>query len=259
MNTTPHPHTGDTATNHLVVDFAGEIHDVAPGEEFTVGRTGSLEIDDNPYLHRTFLHVEHRQGLWWISNVGTHLPAFMTDAGGLVRTTLAPGATQPLVFASTMVTFMAGGTSYEIDFAQNAAVYEAVTAEELDQDTEDDDLTIGPSGFTESQLLAILALAEPALKRAGTGLGHVPTAVDAARRLGWTQTRFNRKLDNVCQKLDDAGVAGLRGGPGAQASQRRATLVDYAVSTRLVTAEDLTKLDAESARNRTLGTPPRRG
>ena len=36
-----------------------------------------------------------------------------------------------------------------------------------------------------------------------------PSSADAAARLGWTVTKFNRKLDNVCQKLADAGIRGL--------------------------------------------------
>ena len=56
-------------------------------------------------------------------------------------------------------------------------------------------------------------------------------------------TRFNRKLDNVCDKLDRIGVKGLRGGPKQLATNRRARLVEYAVTTRLVTAEDLFMLD----------------
>jgi hypothetical protein len=56
-------------------------------------------------------------------------------------------------------------------------------------------------------------------------------------------TTFNRKLDNVCEKLDKIGVAGLRGGRGNLATNRRARLVEYAVAARLVTAEDLLLLD----------------
>ncbi|MGJ3403836.1 hypothetical protein [Glutamicibacter sp. Je.9.36] len=52
----------------------------------------------------------------------------------------------------------------------------------------------------------------------------------AAARLGWGITKFNLKLDNVCDKLDKAGVAGLRGGPGKLATNRRARLVEHAVS-----------------------------
>ena len=66
----------------------------------------------------------------------------------------------------------------------------------------------------------------------------------AAERLGWTLTRFNRKLDNVCQKLADAGTRGLHGGVGKLATNRKARLVEHALSTKLVTEDDLALLDA---------------
>ena len=72
---------------------------------------------------------------------------------------------------------------------------------------------------------------------------QVRTGTAAAERLGWTMSRFNRKLDNVCDKLDRLGVRGLRGGPGKLASNRRARLVEHAVFSRLVTSEDLPLLD----------------
>jgi len=56
-------------------------------------------------------------------------------------------------------------------------------------------------------------------------------------------TTFNRKLDNVCEKLDKLGVEGLRGGRGKLATNRRARLVEYAVATRLVSTDDLVLLD----------------
>ena len=56
-------------------------------------------------------------------------------------------------------------------------------------------------------------------------------------------TKFNRKLDNVCQKLADAGTRGLHGGPGKLASNRKARLVEHALSTRLVSERDLALLD----------------
>src|SRR5699024_12726263 len=79
-------------------------------------------------------------------------------------------------------------------------------------------------------------LAEPMLVREGSGMSAVPTSAQAAQRLGWQLTKFNRKLDNVCDKLDRLGVRGLRGGPGKLASHRRARLVEHAVFSRLVTA-----------------------
>lgn len=62
--------------------------------------------------------------------------------------------------------------------------------------------------FTDSQKALIVALAEPMLRRDGTGFSAIPSSADAARTLGWALTRFNRKLDNVCDKLDRVGVAG---------------------------------------------------
>lgn len=230
----------------LTLDFAGDLFELTPDRAFVIGRTGDLALDDNPFLHRAFLEIAHADGLWWVSNVGSRLAAHLTDRGGIMRTTLAPGARQPLVFPRTLLTFTAGSTSYELLLDIDAAPYEPQgLPREASGDT-----TILPGEFTPSQKAAILALAEPLLRRVGTGASQVPTAVEAAARLGWPQTRFNRKLDNICDKLDRAGVRGLRGGPGAQAANRRVLLVEYAVSTLLVTAADLPLLDAEASANR---------
>lgn len=229
----------------LEVELAGERYTLLPGQEFTMGRVGDLVIDDNPYLHRSFLKLSYAEGFWWLSNVGSRSTAQLSDSGGMSRSTLAPGARMPLVFGCTVVTFTAGPYGYELHLTLDDPVYEPVVVEP----PVSGETTIGSTTFTDSQLLAILALAEPLLRRAGSGAWQVPTAVQAARRIGWTQTRFNRKLDNVCDKLDRAGVRGLKGGPGKQALGRRAVLVEYAVNTRLVTAEHLPALDAEAAAN----------
>ena len=39
----------------LRVEFCGEWYTVEEGAPFTIGRESDLTIDDNPYLHRTFL------------------------------------------------------------------------------------------------------------------------------------------------------------------------------------------------------------
>ena len=96
--------------------------------------------------------------------------------------------------------------------------------------------------------LLILALAEPMLNREGSGMSSVPTSAQASKRLGWQLTKFNRKLDNVCDKLDRNGVRGLRGGPQKLAVNRRARLVEHAVASRIVAADQLPALDEERAR-----------
>ena len=60
--------------------------------------------------------------------------------------------------------------------------------------------------MTPDQLLLVLALAEPSLLGDGRCSSVVPASSEAARRLGWTITKFNRKLDNVYCRItfDDA-------------------------------------------------------
>jgi hypothetical protein len=107
----------------------------------------------------------------------------------------------------------------------------------------------GPNTITNREQLMV-ALAEPMLRREGVSMNELPSSSAAARRLGWTMSKFNRKLDNVCDKLDRMGVQGLRGGAGKLATNRRARLVEYAVTSHVITRADLPILDDETLRNR---------
>jgi hypothetical protein len=91
--------------------------------------------------------------------------------------------------------------------------------------------------------LLLIALAEPMLRRRMHGAVNTPSSAEAASRLGWTLTKFNRKLDNVCQKLERMGIRGLHGGPDRLATDRRARLVEYVLAARIVESADLDLLD----------------
>lgn len=223
----------------LTVDFCGERHVVPDSGWLTIGREGDIVVDDNLYLHRRFLQVGRTDGLWWLVNVGDQLAATVADADGRVQAWLAPGARLPVVFERTVVRFTAGPTSYELDLFMEEPVF----SEPVASPASSGETTVGPTPFTPDQLLLVVALAEPILRAEGRGASAVPSSADAARRLGWRATKFNRKLDNVCQKLTKVGVRGLHGAPGELASNRRARLVEYAIAVRLVTADDLTLLD----------------
>ncbi|MRG58742.1 hypothetical protein GE115_02470 [Agromyces sp. CFH 90414] len=225
----------------LKVEFCGEWYDVDPGRPFGIGREGDLVIDDNPYLHRTFLTLSAEHGLWWLHNVGQLLSATVADTAGGVQAWLAPGARLPIVFQTMHVMFSAGSTTYDFSIHAETDYY----ASSLSHSASDAGTTIMPVTLTTGQRLLVLALAEPILLQHSAGRATVPTSADAAARLGWSMTTFNRKLDNVCEKLDRIGVQGLRGGRGKLATNRRARLVEYAVATRLVSAEDLPMLDSE--------------
>jgi hypothetical protein len=249
MENTAHTGAAGTADAHgLVVEFCGELYRPSPEDVFSIGREGHLEVDDNPYLHRRFLEISRVDGIWWLANVGSLLSATVADVSGGLQAWVVPGARIPLVFGRTNVIFTAGSTTYEFTVHVRTPAFQQRPAADSDGG-EAGETTIGPITFTESQKAIIVALAEPMLRRDGRGLSSIPTSAAAAKRLGWALTKFNRKLDNVCDKLDRVGVAGLRAGGGKLATNRRARLVEHAVSSHLVTAADLPLLDTQRGMN----------
>lgn len=221
------------------LEFCGELFPLDASRPFVVGRDGDLALDDNPYLHRSFLTLTQRGGLWWLDNVGSRIPATVSDAEGRLQSWLAPGAGMPLVFERTFVRFTAGPTTYEFSVVVDDPPFTPAVSP-VPTST---GVTIGDVEFTPDQLLVIVALAEPSLLQEGWGATALPTSEQAANRLGWQLTRFNRKLDNVCDKLTKLGVKGLHGGPTRLAGGRRARLVEYALAARWVTVEHLPLLD----------------
>lgn len=239
-------HQDDTGPRRSVlVEFCDEWTEVNPGTSFVIGRDGDLSLDDNPYLHRRFLSLAHNDNMWWISNVGTQLVATISDDDGRFSGRLAPGASVPIVFGVTRLRVAAGPTTYELTLHVESATFEDTT--DPSWETGDGTLTLGRIRMTDDQLLLIVALAEPLLRDPSVGLSAIPSSAVAAERLGWTLTKFNRKLDNVCQKLKKAGVPGLHGGVDRLASSRRGRLVEYSISVGLVTLAHLEVLDRARA------------
>lgn len=224
---------------NATIDFCSEITTVGSGEIVTIGREADLCLDENPFLHRRFLQLAERGGIWCLTNVGSQLTATLSDADGRMEAYLAPGASIPLVFGSTVVSFTAGPTTYEFSVGVDDVAWESPRImAELGGQT-----TVGPSRLNVEQHLLVLALAEPRLRGDGRAVVTMPTSQAAATRLGWTITKFNRKLDALCSKLAKSGVRGLTGQVDDMASHRRARLVEYAVATRMVTRADLPLLD----------------
>jgi hypothetical protein len=230
-------------TDQLKIEYCGEWSTVEPSQRFTIGRAADLSVDDNPYLHRTFLELRCEQGVWLLANVGKQLSATIGDQQSQMVAHLAPGGVVPLVFDHTYVRFGAGPTTYEVQLVLPDPPFAPVGLDEPVDETGMSDTTRAPAHLTPDQRIIVLALAEHALVRTGSGPSALPTSADAARRVGWTERKFNKKLDQVCQKLAKAGVRGLHGGPGDIAANRRARLVEYCLASRLVTEEDLPELD----------------
>ena len=233
------PHSA-LAPGDARVEFCGEDYTALTSQPFRIGREGDLTVDDNPYLHRQFLMLHYQGGYWQLSNVGSQLAATIADDRGLVQAWLAPGASLPLVFPCTRVWFTAGPTTYEFTVTLDDPPFVPVRRDQHVTGT----TTLGPGTLTADQHLLLIALAEVVLRRGGQSAGNIPSNAAAAARLGWTVTKFNRKLDNVCDKFTRHGVRGLHGDATRLASTRRARLVEYALAARLVNVSDLDLLPA---------------
>ncbi len=236
--------TGRPVADELHIDFVGELHSLAPADVLTFGRQADLTVDeDNQYLHRLLGRFEHRSGVWWIVNTGSQIPLVVQDLTSRSQVTLAPGRDMALSFPNAAVQFSAGRQNYEIEVSTD--IDEDLEPVSSDPDDLGDDgatISIADLPLTDDQKRLIVVLAESVLRSTSVEI-ELPTNKAAAHRLGWTITRFNRKLDNVCDRLTKVGVSGLRGAAGTLATDRRTSLVDHAVRSGLVTEADLHLLD----------------
>lgn len=223
----------------LVIGYCGAENTYDEGD-LTFGRKADLVIDDNPYLHRVAGRFVFRERLWWLQNQSKRMTFTVTDVERGSRVELASGDQIAITLPVFEVTFRAGPTTYSID-GRLSDVRPDVDPGFVAIGTETVDFGVVP--LTGDQHLLLVALCEPRLRRGGNSL---PTNAEAARHLGWSLTKFNRKLDNLCLKFARQGVKGLHGSQGALASDRRAALASHALSVGLVSAGDLPLLREES-------------
>ncbi len=231
----------------LVVEFVGDERVLGPGDELTFGRRADLVIDDNRYLHRVLGRFSCTNGLWWLSNVGSAVVINVGDAASTSSVKVAPGTAVPVSFRSATIAFEAGGANYELrverlddgDDGSPLAVGAPLmaAADDLEATT-----TASSLPLSDEQRVLLVALAEPWLRSDGTN-EQLATNRQIAQRLGWTITKYNRKLDGLCKKYASAGVSGLRGSSDALARDRRARLAEHVVHAGIVTARDLPLLD----------------
>jgi hypothetical protein len=226
----------------LVVEFIGDQRVLDPDEELTFGRSADLLIDENRYLHRVLGRFSYAKGTWWLTNVGSAIPLTVSDVAGPSFARVAPGSTIAMSFDSATIAFEAGGSNYElrIDVLGPTA---GVDVDGRVADGHSDEVTTTASSLplTDEQRLLLVALAEAQLLDPASTL-DLPTNRQVAARLGWTLTKYNRKLDGLCRKFAAAGVAGLHGSTDALARDRRVRLVDHVVHAGVITPADLARL-----------------
>ena len=219
--------------NALTIDFLGECRRLLPGASLMFGRRADLSIDDNPYLHRVVGRFVHRQGLWWLQNQGAKMSLELRDQSSSSRLSLAPGQQVAIVYRQFSISFTAGPTTYELDVWRDGG---DVSLDELGERAGTATIEFGVVPLSAEQHLLLVGLSE---SRLVTGRSDIPTNQAVADRLGWTITKFNRKLDHLCAKLTREGVRGLRGGPDGFATDRRDALIEHAIAAGLVGADDL--------------------
>lgn len=233
----------------LQVDYIGEITVVEPGHDLTFGRAADLHIDDNRHLHRVLGRFRSHGDSWWLVNEGRSITIQIADADSRSSMMLAPGSEVALSFPNSILRFRAGVTDYELTLKvpdRDADEMDDVDdAEELFGDVDDEllgeTIGLGDLPLADEQRLLLLALAESTLRDPHSN-DELPTNRAVARRLGWSITKFNRKLDNLCNRFAKLGVGGLRGSIDQLATDRRRRLVEHAIESGLIDRAQLALL-----------------
>ncbi len=217
----------------LIVDFLSQRWELNTDAELSFGRAGDVTIDEtNLYLHRVVGVFRYIGDTWWLQNLGDWVDIVVRTQQGSTHT-LVPGSRVAIV-TRAKIRFEAGLANYQLD-----ATPIPLPADPAEVRIVVDVPSTNRFGFIElndEQRLLLVALCEPRLTSEVT---KPPPNRATAHRLGWSITKFNRKLDYLCRSLTRAGVPGLKGRLGERASDRRLALIDHAVSTGLVEPADL--------------------
>jgi len=202
------------------------------------GRDAVLDIDSNPFLHRHTGRFIDASGIWWVENLSTG-SSMRVSSGGFAAL-LPAGARLALTHERSRIEFTAGPCHYELIVDQDGPIPPLSQPSDTDVGL----VTRDPIEIelTDEQRLLVVILAEDRLRSLGRS-GVMPRHEEAAERLGWNVTKFNRKLDYLCQRVHRACIEGMRP-TGRRANARRTRLVDYLIDTGQITADDLVLLDA---------------
>lgn len=229
--------------NELHVFFIDELTIGEEGSVVTFGRSGDIEIDEaNQYMHRVVGTFFEQDRVWWLANKSRHGQLTLVGSTGRVSR-LPPDAVAALSEPAGLVRFEAGPTSYELGWTRPGRdplmppLVEVSDAAEADQTTQ-----FGVVSLNAEQRLLVVALAESRLRDSSADPADLPANASVAHRLGWSGKKLDRKLDYLCARLSSEGVRGLRGEKGFEAVDRRARLVEHAISSGMIVADDLTLL-----------------
>jgi len=222
----------------LTVSFLDQVRVVHPSGELVFGRGVELDIDDNALLHRTVGRFLHRDGIWWLQNLGTRIELSVSSTSSRWSTLLPPGTQTALVMPVSIVRFGAGAARYELTATGQGtpADFDVPLAPDLERTLPPESVRLG----TEHRAL-LAALCERRL--VGTDRDReLPSSQEIAERLGWTLKKVSRKIDWTCAQYAELGVPGLRGSD-SRTNERRRRLVDHVLQTGEINETDLALID----------------
>lgn len=206
--------------SELVVEFAGE--EIAVDDRLTFGRSGELELDSNPHLHRLVGEFVQRDGQWWLRNLGSRLFLTITAADG-TRVELPPGGQHLIAASRGTVRVSVGQARYELAWRADAPD-RSVTMQPA---VEDGATTPFEMFLTPREVDFLVTFARPTL--AGTG-GPLPTYVEVAAIWSVSPKTLDNTVQSIKRKMRNARLA---------RDEPLDTLVRIAISHSLVTAADL--------------------
>ncbi|MGI9599498.1 MAG: hypothetical protein ACR2QK_25260, partial [Acidimicrobiales bacterium] len=224
--------------NDLMVDFVDERFEAGPAEELTFGRAATVVIDEeNEFMSRVVGSFLFHQGTWWLQNrSSTAQLTVIADSGR--QAVLPPDTSEPVTAACGWIRFKSGRFNYELRFelsdppagpGRPASPEPGSSAAPGTPGTRaTEEFGVVPLNVEQRAMLALFAkswLEDPAAQH------HEPPAnAEVAHELGWSLKKLDRKLDYLCARLHDAGVQGLRGAKGGEATDRRRRLVEHVLS-----------------------------
>ena len=227
----------------LHIFFIDELTAAQSGDVVTFGRSGDIEVDEaNRYMHRIVGTFFDQDNVWWLTNNSKHGNLTLSAAGGRL-TRLPPAAVAALTEVSGTVRFDSGPTTYELGWTlpgQDPLMPPTSSDEQDDVDMSvDATRQFGIVNLNHEQKQLLVALAEPVLIDSTAPTSDLPANASIAHRLGWSAKKLDRKLDYLCARLASEGVRGLRGEKGFEAIDRRSRLIEHAMSSGMINADDL--------------------
>ena len=207
------------------------------GPPFTFGRGQGCVLVLDPTdrsISREAGRIEWTGASWVVRNSSTSRPLYVVNEVGL-RHTLPVGAQETLHAGEARI-LVVGTRTHELRLGIAGDRLPGVGAESARDDEPAADLTFLPS-ITRNERMALAALAEGYLLDHPRHDPNPRTYAAAAERLSLPETTVRKRLENVRRKFVGAGVFVVEG------ADSRASLVEFVLAVKLITARDLAELD----------------